>query len=94
MTMEAEHAAQLKTDKKKLLSDLSKEDKVKIRAICFIRPLSTGGMKTFKPGEELEVAKSEAKEFCERKFNGYTPEPGTKPSAFPQTKIVRAEYVR
>lgn len=91
---DSDELKRLKKEKGQRLKKLHSEEKVKIKALRAIRPESLGGRTTIKEGEECEVAVSEAKEFCERPFNGYSGESGMKTSAYAQTKIFRAEYVR
>ena len=91
---QSEELQRLNKERNQRLKILHSEEKIKIRALRPIRPESTGGKQTFLAGEELEVAASEAKEFCDRPLGGYSGEAGTKPTPYKQAKIFRAEYVR
>ena len=90
---ESEEVKRLKTEKFQRMEALKKEKRVKIKALRPIRPWSTGGIKIFQPGDVLDLPESEAKEFCETSFNGYSGESGLKNSKYAQAQIVRAEYV-
>ena len=91
---ESEELQRLKTEKQKNLESLKTEPKVKIKALRPIRPDSLGGVRVLRVGEIAEVAASEAKEFCEKSFNGYSDESGLKSTKYSQVKIFRAEYVQ
>jgi hypothetical protein len=68
---------------------------VEIEAIRAIAPASLGG-KIINPGTKVMVSEEDAKEFCDKKFEGYSQEGfgGTATRPFPKDHIVRAKRVQ